>query len=194
LAEASARIGPEPTEEIDRQTWSLLAGFNAARGSSTDPLVGGPLAEPLRSHYRALVEPVWQLMGRVVARERQLSAAPSVSRRFEADREAFGRHVDWVVPGGYYRTTDTPRQAAITLRRLEDALAHYEADRAVEDPACTIPLPAGRGRDPRGCGGRFGNERRRQGQCGPPCRDGGGQPGPGNAARRQAPVVDGDRR
>lgn len=138
-AEASARIGPEPTEDIDRKTEVLLAEFNAARGTSTDPAVTGPLAEPLREHYRALVEPVWQLMGRVVARERQLTAAPSVSRRFEADREAFGRHVDWVVPGGYYRTTDTPRQAAITLRRLEDALAHYEADRAVEDPACMIP-------------------------------------------------------
>jgi hypothetical protein len=138
-AEASVRIGPEPTEDIDRKTDGLLAEFNAARGTSIDPAVTGALAEPLRQHYGALVEPVWQLMGRVVARERQLTAAPSVSRRFEADRAAFGRHVDWVVVGGYYRTTDTPRQAAITLRRLEDALAHFEADRAVEDPACMIP-------------------------------------------------------
>jgi hypothetical protein len=138
-AEASARIGPEPTEDIDRRTQAMLAEFNATRGTSTDPAVVAPLTEPLRAHYRALVEPVWQLMQRVVARERQLTAAPSVSRRFAADREAFGRHVDWVIPGGYYRTTDTPRQAAITLRRLEDALAHYDADRAVEDPACMIP-------------------------------------------------------
>lgn len=138
-AEASARIGPEPTEDIDRKTDALLSEFNAARGTSTDPEVVAPLAEPLRSHYQALVEPVWQLMGRIFERERRLTAAPSVSRRFAADREAFGRHVNWVIPGGYYRTTDTPRQAAITLRRLEDALAHYEADRAVEDPACMIP-------------------------------------------------------
>ncbi len=138
-AEASARIGPEPTEDIDRITGALLAELNAARGTSTDPAVVGSLAGPLRTHYQGLVEPVWELMGRVVARERQLTAAPSAARRFEADREAFGRHVDWVIPGGYYRTTDTPRQAAITLRRLEDALAHYEADRAVEDPACMIP-------------------------------------------------------
>jgi hypothetical protein len=139
-AEATARIGPEPTEDIDRKTEALLAEFNAARGTSTDPATVGPLARPLREHYRALIEPVWQLMGRVVTRERQLTAAPSVSRRFESDREAFGRHVDWVVTqGGYYRTTDTPRQAAITLRRLEDTLARYDADRAVEDPACMIP-------------------------------------------------------
>jgi hypothetical protein len=139
-AEATARIGPEPTEDIDRKTGALLAEFNAARGTSTDPDIVGPLAEQLREHYRGLVEPVWQLMGRVVNRERQLAAAPSVYRRFESDREAFGRHVTWVVTqGGYYRTTDTPRQAAITLRRLEDVLARYEADQAVEDPARMIP-------------------------------------------------------
>jgi len=139
-AEATARIGPEPTEDIDRTTEALLADFNAARGTSTDPAVTGPLAGPLRDHYRALTAPVWDLMGRAVTRERQLAAAPSVYRRFESDREAFGRHVSWVVTqGGYYRTTDTPRQAAITLRRLEDTLARYEADQAVEDPALMIP-------------------------------------------------------
>jgi hypothetical protein len=138
-AEAVARIGPEPTEDIDRTTGDLLAAFNAARGTSTDPAVTGPLAGALREHYHSLVDPVWQLMGRVVTRERQLPAAPSVYRRFESDREAFGRHVSWVVTqGGFYRTTDTPRQAAITLRRLEDTLARYEADQAVEDPALMI--------------------------------------------------------
>ena len=139
-AEAAARVGPEPTEDVDRRTQALLADFNAARGTSTDPEIVDPLTGPLREHYRGLLEPVWQLMGRVVARERHLPAAPSVYRRFESDREAFGRHVDWVVTqGGYYRTTDTPRQAAITLRRLEDTLARYEADQAVEDPALMIP-------------------------------------------------------
>jgi len=138
-AEAIARIGPEPTEDIDRLTDTLLADFNAARNGDTDPAVVEPLIGPLRDHYWRLVEPVWQLMGRVVAREQQLPTAPSVLRRFEADREAFGRHVDWVTGGGRYRTTDTPRQAAMTLRRLEDTLARYEAERAVEDPACMIP-------------------------------------------------------
>jgi hypothetical protein len=139
-AEATVRIGPEPTEDIDRRTETLLSEFNAARGTSTDPAIVGPLTGPLREHYRGLIEPVWQLMGRVIGRERQLAAAPSVYRRFESDRETFGRHVEWVVTqGGYYRTTDTPRQAAITLRRLEDTLARYQADRAVDDPACMIP-------------------------------------------------------
>jgi hypothetical protein len=138
-AEALARIGPEPTEDIDRVTDTLMAEFNAARAGNTSRSVVEPLMEPLRDHYRRLVEPIWELMGRVVTREQQLPAAPSVQRRFEGDREAFGRHAEWVITGGRYRTTDTPRQAAMTLRRLEDALARYEAERAVEDAACMIP-------------------------------------------------------
>ena len=138
-AEAAARIGPEPTEDIDRRTEVLLAEFNGARAGSTDPAITDPLAERLRRHYQDLTEPVWRLMHRVTERERRLTAAPSVQRRFESDREAFGRHVDWVITqGGRYRTTDTPRQAAMTLRRLEDTLTRHEAELAVEDPACMI--------------------------------------------------------
>lgn len=140
MAEAIARIGPEPTEEIDRVTGTLMAEFGTARGTNTSPSVVESLTGPLREHYQRLVEPVWELMGRVVSREQQLPAAPSVQRRFEGDREAFGRHAGWVVnSGGRYRTTDTPRQAAMTLRRLEDTLARYEAERAIEDAACMIP-------------------------------------------------------
>jgi len=138
-AEGLARIGPEPTEDIDRATDALLAEFNAARAGSTDPAVAEGLSRPLRDHYRRLVEPVWQLMARVVTREQRIPAAPSVHRRFEGDREAFGRHVDWVADGGRYRTTDTPRQAAMSLRRLEDALGRYDAEKAVEDMACMVP-------------------------------------------------------
>jgi hypothetical protein len=142
-AEAVARIGPEPTEDIDRVTEGLLANFNRARAGSTDPAAVDLLLGPLREHYRRLVEPVWELMGRVVARERQLPAAPGVHRRFEEDRESFGRHVGWVTDGGRYRTTDTPRQAAMTLRRLEGALSRYDAEKAIEDPACMIPYLLG---------------------------------------------------
>ena len=44
-----------------------------------------------------------------------------------------------MIGGGRYRTTDTPRQALITLGRLEKAKAHYEAKQALDDPACMIP-------------------------------------------------------
>jgi hypothetical protein len=138
-AERIARIGPEPTEDIDRVTTELVEAFNEDRAGSVDPAVVTPLLEPISAHYRALVEPVWALIGRSVSRERGLPAAPSVAGRFESDREAFGRHVDWVSDGGRYRTTDTPRQAAMTLRRLEQARSRYEAERAIEDPACMVP-------------------------------------------------------
>jgi hypothetical protein len=138
-AEREARIGPEPTEDIDRVTAELVAEFNERRGGSVDPAVVNALLQPFERHYRSLVEPVWELLGRSVARERAMPAAPSVARRTDGDREAFARHVDWVVGGGRYRTTDTPRQAAMTLRRLEAAQSRLEAERAIEDPACMIP-------------------------------------------------------
>jgi len=138
--ERIARIGPEPTEDIDRVTTELVASFNERRARSVEPSVVSPLLPPITDHYRGLVEPVWDLIGRSVARERALPAAPSVVDRVEKDREAFGRHVDWVVGGGRYRTTDTPRQAAMTLRRLEEAQSLYEAQRAIDDPACMVPF------------------------------------------------------
>lgn len=139
-AERSARIGPEPTEDIDRVTTELVQTFNERRRGSVDRRTVTRLLAPIVDHYRGLVEPVWDLMARSVARELALPTAPSVARRFEVDREAFGRHVDWITGGGRYRTTDTPRQAAITLRRLEEAQSRYEAERAIEDPACMVPF------------------------------------------------------
>ena len=139
VAERVARIGPEPTEDIDRVTAELVADFNERRDGSVDLAVVGPLLHSLERHYRSLIEPVWELVGRSVSRERALPAAPSVARRTDVDREAFARHVDWVTGGGRYRTTDTPRQAAMTLRRLEEAQYRFEAERAIEDPACMVP-------------------------------------------------------
>jgi hypothetical protein len=138
-AEAATWIGPEPTEDIDRETERLLTRFNEQRNNATDPTVVLPLRGPLEQHYRRLLAPVWELMCRAVDRERRVPAAPSVARRFEADREAFGRHVDWVSGDRPYRTTETPRQAVVTLRGLEEAQECYEAEKATEDPACMLP-------------------------------------------------------
>jgi len=139
-AEREAHIGPEPTEDIDRLTTELVQTFNRRRAGSVDRRTVAPLVAPIVEHYRRLVEPVWDLMARTFAREQALPAAPSVTRRFEVDREAFGQHVDWIAGGGRYRTIDTPRQAAMTLRRLEEAQSRYEAERAIEDPACMVPF------------------------------------------------------
>lgn len=138
-AERVARIGPEPTEDIDRLASDLVQEFNAARAGNSDWRALQSELAALVAHYRQLVAPVWSLIERSIQRERRLPAAPSVARRFESDREAFGRHVDWIAGGNRYRTTETPRQAAMTLRQLEEAQNKYEAERAIEDPACMIP-------------------------------------------------------
>ena len=137
-AERVAQISP-PTEAIDRVTTDLVQAFNGkAHAGSVAPEIVAPLLAPFVAHYQALVEPVWDLIERCVERERSLVEAPSVHRRFEQDRDAFGRHVDWVTNDGRYRTTDTSRQAAMTLRRLEEAQDRYEAEHAIEDPACMV--------------------------------------------------------
>jgi hypothetical protein len=138
-AEATMVVGPEPTEELDRIAMTLLQDFNAARGRSTDIAVVEPLTAPIKAHYRALVDRDWDLIARVVERERGLTEAPSVARRWEDDRRALGRHLEWVVTrGGRYRTLDTPQQAAMTLRSLEEAKRRYEAECAIDDPALMI--------------------------------------------------------
>jgi hypothetical protein len=140
LVEERFEVGPEPIEATDRRTTQLLEAFNAERAGSVDPSVVEPLLDPMRDHYRELIDPVWRLMESVVSRERGFPAAPSVARRWAEDRRAVGWHVDWVTRGGRYRTTETPRQAAMTLRALEEAQRRYEAERATEDPACMIPF------------------------------------------------------
>ena len=139
-AERDTDVGPEPPERVDRKTMDLLEVFNQARNGSADPAVVKRLIGPLETHYRKLVDPVWKLIGRVHAREAALPAAPSTVRRYREDRVAFGRHIDWTVnQGGRYRTTDTPRQAATTLRNLEEAQRRLHAEMALDDPACMVP-------------------------------------------------------
>lgn len=139
LAEVALPVGPEPTEEIDRRTAALLEVFNDERAGSTDPPLIRKLIGPLRDHYSGLIEPVWALMQRTFERERALAAAPSVARRDKEDRRALRDHIDWVANGGRYRTRDTARVAAMRLRRLEQAQRRYEAERALDDPACMVP-------------------------------------------------------
>jgi len=139
-AERDLPVGPEPPETIDRKTMDLLDTFNGRRKGSVDPKLIKSLIGPLNEHYRSHVDPVWELIGRVHAREAALEPAPSTVRRFADDRVAFGRHVNWVVgQGGRYRTTDTPRQAATTLRTLEEAQRRLHAEMALDDPACMVP-------------------------------------------------------
>lgn len=139
-AERNLPVGPEPSEAIDRTTSRLIETFNDKRGDRTDPKSIKKLIGPVLSHYRAQTDPVWRLMARCWRRELLLTEAPSAERRWEADAHAFTAHANWVIDrGGRYRTRDDVRQAAMTLRRLEEAKKLFEAERALDDPAWMVP-------------------------------------------------------
>jgi len=127
-------VGPQPEGELDAELEPLMDAFNAARDKRTDPKVVLPLLGPISAHYTPLVERAYELIWRCYARERRLPEAPSSQRRFIADCEAYTRHIDWTNRIGHRRTRQTHRQAALSIRALEDAQAVVWAEEATDDP------------------------------------------------------------
>jgi hypothetical protein len=132
-------VGPVPAGEDDERLAPLVDLFNKGRGGSTDSGVVGRLLGPIEDHYRPLVRRTWDLLWRCRGREAAFPEAPSVARRWDEDRDAYTAHVDWLAQGGLRRTRQTPRQAALTLRNLEEAGARLEAEEACDDPLRMIP-------------------------------------------------------
>jgi type I restriction enzyme M protein len=131
--------GPVPPAEADEDLDPLVQRFNEQRNRSADPAVIGPLLGPIEAHYRPLVEGTWRLLWRCRDREAGFPEARSVSRRWDEDREAYTRHMDWLAQGGLRRTRQTPRQAVLTKRRLEEADRLVEAEEACDDPLRMLP-------------------------------------------------------
>jgi hypothetical protein len=131
-------VGPVPAGEDDQALGPLVERFNNLRGGSTDPAIVRGLLGPIEDHYRSLVQPTWELLWRCRDREAALPEAPSVARRWDVDRDAYTRHMDWLARNGLRRTRQTPRQAVLTLRRLEEAQRLLEAEQACDDPLCMI--------------------------------------------------------
>jgi hypothetical protein len=131
--------GPVPAAEDDQRLEALVEAFNARRAGRTDPAAIRPLLRPIADHYRPLVARTWTLVWRCLDRERPWPEAPSVARRWAADRQAYTDHVDWTTRDGRRRTRQTPRQAAMTMRRLEHAKAKLQAEEAFDDPVRMIP-------------------------------------------------------
>jgi hypothetical protein len=128
--------GPIPDGDDDDRLMPLVEAFNAARRGNTDPAVVGPLVGPIGDHYRPLVRRTWELVWKCLGREGQIPEAPSVGRRWDVDRQAFTRYMDWLARGGLRRTRQTPRQAANTLRDLEEAGRLVAAEEISDDPLC----------------------------------------------------------
>jgi hypothetical protein len=131
--------GPVPTGDDDERLWPLVERFNQRRGDRTAPAVVKPLLGPIEDHYHPLVRRTWELLWRCRDREAVFAEAPSVSRRWDEDRDAYTRHIDWLAKGGLRRTRQTPRQVAQTLHNLEEATERVKAEEACDDPLRMIP-------------------------------------------------------
>lgn len=127
-------VGPAPDAEDEQRLAELVERFNADRAGRTDPEVVRRLLPPVVDHYRPLLRRAWDVLWRCRDREAPLTEAPSVGRRWDDDRVAYTRHVDWLARGGLRRTRHTPRQAASVLMRLEEAGRLLEAEEACDDP------------------------------------------------------------
>jgi hypothetical protein len=132
-------VGPVPAAEDDERLAPLVERFNKLRGDRTASPVVRPLLGPIEDHYRAMVRGAWDLLWRCRDREAALAEAPSVGRRWVEDREAYTAHMDWMARSGLRRTRQTPRQAAATLRELEEAQRLLEAEEACDDPLRMVP-------------------------------------------------------
>src|SRR5262249_30061994 len=81
----------------------------------------------------------WELLWRCRDRELHYPEAASVGRRWQEDCAAYQRHLDWLAKNGLRRTRQSPRQAALTLRNLEEAQRLVEAEEACDDPLRMAP-------------------------------------------------------
>lgn len=127
-------VGPVPDGDDEERLMPLVERFNTARAGKTDPATIAPLLPPIMAHYRPLLRRAWDLLWRCRDREVFLPESRSVGRRWDSDRDAYTRHVDWLARHGLRRTRQTPRQAANTLRNLEETGRLVEAEEACDDP------------------------------------------------------------
>jgi hypothetical protein len=132
-------VGPVPAGQDDELLDPLVEQLNKRRGGCTDPSTIASLLRPIEAHYRPLVRRTWDLVWACQERELSHPEAPSVSRRWDEDRRAFTAHIDWMTRGGLRRTRQTPRQAALTLRNMEEAKRLLDAEEACDDPLRMIP-------------------------------------------------------
>lgn len=131
-------IGPIPGDEDDGLE-TLFERLDGQRAGSTDARVLAPLLRPIEDHYRPLIQRTWDLLWRGWARERAFEEAPSVQRRWDADRDEYTRHISFVDKGFRRRARESARQAAERLRRLETAQQLLATEEACDDPVRMIP-------------------------------------------------------
>jgi hypothetical protein len=117
----------------------LVEEFNRARVRRTEPAVVAPLLPPIEAHYLPTTQAAWDLLWRCRGREVRYPEAASVGRRWQEDCAAYQKHLDWMAKSGLRRTRQSPRQAAMMLRNLEEAQRLVEAEEACDDALRMAP-------------------------------------------------------
>jgi hypothetical protein len=132
-------VGPIIPGDDEEDLQELVEQFNQRRHGKTDPATVRPLLGPIEAFYRTRSEEAWKLLWRCWKRERSLSEAASIPRRWLADRKAYTRHIDWLAQNGLRRTRPTARQSAALMHSLEAAAERLETEEACDDPLRMIP-------------------------------------------------------
>lgn len=140
VAEAHS-VGPVPSPMDGQLVHTLMKTFNEQRAGNKDPVVVHKLAQPLRALYKSMVDETWNLIWKVVNRERAKPEAASVARRARADRIAYAAQLQWMAgpAEGRRKTRLTSRGAAKRLNELEQANALLVAEEAIDDPLRMAP-------------------------------------------------------
>lgn len=140
LAENHA-VGPVPSPKDGQRVHTLMKIFNEQRAGSKNPAVVQKLAIPLYELYEGMVVETWNLIWKVVDREKAKPEAASVARRVREDRIAYAAHLQWIMgpAEGRRKTRMTPRGAAVRLDELERANALLVAEEAIDDPLRMAP-------------------------------------------------------
>ncbi|QWV93423.1 hypothetical protein KP004_20040 [Geomonas oryzisoli] len=134
-------VGPLPMPKDGEQVFKLMQAFNKARAGSKNSQTIQKLSAPLRAVYQDMTEETWDLIWKVIDRERGRQEAASVPRRADVDRFEYAVHLSWMMgpAEGRRKARMTARNAAVRLNELERTEALVLAEEAVDDPLRMAP-------------------------------------------------------
>lgn len=127
--------GPATDPTFDNEALApLIAACDRAAASDDGP-TSRRARLALDQALRSQLAPTWELMWQAVALLRHLTPGGHVAARWDADKDAFTAHADYLRDGGPPQPRrDSAVSAARQLARLERLLASYSAQRAFDDP------------------------------------------------------------
>jgi hypothetical protein len=134
-AENSVSVGPVPPGEHDERLYDLVT---ERRKRNLEGKSVSKVESKIDDLWQRMLVPAWNLCWDSIEEESRWPEAPSVQRRWEDDRKAYTRHIDWQRSAGHRRLREKPLQAARKLTELEQALSQLETEEATDDPVRMI--------------------------------------------------------